>query len=155
MGHELIHSYSAFVKATPQQAWDALTNPALTVQYNFGSAARSSWLPGSDYVMESADGTSVEYDGKVLESDPPWHLAQSVNIRFDPSFLGHGQMSIGWDIEQFGEACRVTITHRGQDSDAQLFHLLTSHCPHLLSGMKTLLETGRPLHIGQPARAEA
>jgi len=27
--------------------------------------------------------------------------------------------------------------------------MLTGHCPHLMSGLKTLLETGQPLHIGQ------
>ncbi|MDJ0459676.1 SRPBCC domain-containing protein [Arthrobacter sp. NQ7] len=155
MSQELIDSYSGFIKATPQQVWEALTNPALTIQYPFGGAVESDWRPGSDYVTKSADGASVMYDGKVLESEPPWRLVRSVHVKFSPAFTGHQEMTIRWDVEQFGETCKVTISHRGHASDAQLFEMLTSHCPHLVSGLKTLLETGQPLHIGQSATATA
>jgi uncharacterized protein YndB with AHSA1/START domain len=155
MGHELIHRYSIFIKATPQQVWEALTDPRFTTQYNFGSAAKSDWRTGSGYVMTSADGASVMYDGTVLVSDPPRQLVQSVNIKFDPAHVGHREMVISWDVEQFGETCQVTISHRAFDSEAQLFEMLTGHCPHLMSGLKTLLETGEPLHIGQRTTAQA
>lgn len=151
MSQELVHSYSAFIKASPEQVWEALIKPELTTQYNFGGAANSDWRTGSDYVMTSADGASVLYSGKVLVSDPPRHLAQTVNIKFNPAWAGHEEMTIDWEIDQFGEACQVTIRHRAPDSAAQPFERLTSHCPRLLSGLKTLLETGKPLRIGEPA----
>jgi uncharacterized protein YndB with AHSA1/START domain len=154
MSSELVHSYSVFIQATPEQVWEALTTSRFTTQYNFGSAVTSDWRAGSDYAMTTADGASVMYDGKVVVADPPRHLVQTVNIKFDPALAGHKEMTIGWDIEQFGEACQATITHRGFDSDANLFEMLTSHCPHVLSGLKTLLETGKPLRIGQRAAAE-
>ncbi|MDJ0458060.1 SRPBCC domain-containing protein [Arthrobacter sp. NQ7] len=155
MSDELSHSYSVFIRATPQQVWEALTDPDLTVQYNFGSAAKSDWRTGSHYAMTSADGSSVMYDGRVLLSNEPRQLVQTVNIKFDRAHIGHKEMTISWDIEQFGETCQVTISHRGPDSEAQLFEVLTSHCPNLMSGLKTLLETGKPLHIGQSATALA
>lgn len=155
MNNELSHTYSIFIQAAPEQVWEGLTDPRFTVEYNFGSAARSDWRPGSDYAMTSPDGTSVMYDGKVLVSEPPRHLVQTVNIRFDPAFAGHREMTIDWEVEQFGDACQVTISHRGSDSDAKLFTMLTDHCPHVMSGLKTLLETGKPLHIGQRVAAEA
>ncbi len=150
---ELQHSYSVFIRATPEQVWEALTTSSFTTQYYFGSAVESDWRVGSDYRMTDPTGTSVTFDGKVLEADRPRRLVQSVNVKFDPAFRGHGELSISWDVEQYGETCLVTIGHRGTDSDARLFHMLTSHCPHVLSGLKTLLETGTPLRIGKPASA--
>ena len=149
MTDELSHNYSVFIKATPQQVWEALTDPRFTTQYNFGNAAKGDWRTGSHYAMTSADGATVKYDGTVLLSDPPRQLVQTVNIKFDPAHVGHREMEISWDVEQFGETCQVTITHRAFESEAQLFEMLTGHCPHLMSGLKTLLETGQPLHIGQ------
>jgi uncharacterized protein YndB with AHSA1/START domain len=153
--NQLEHSYSIFIRATPEQVWQALTDPALTTRYYFGGAMQSDWRAGSEYRLTSPDGAGVQFEGTVLEAEPGRHLVQSVHIKFDPAFIGHDDMSIAWDIEPFGEACRVTIWHRGAPTTATLFAILTSHCPDLLSGMKTLLETGTPLSIGQPSRAGA
>jgi uncharacterized protein YndB with AHSA1/START domain len=152
---ELKHSYSIFIQATPQQVWEALTISRFTTQYFFNSAVESDWKKGSDYAMTSPDGAIVKFEGRILASDPPRRLFQTVNVKWDPALVGHQEMTIDWDIEQFGETCRVTISHRGSDSDARLFEMLTGHCPDVLSGMKTLLETGKPLRIGPRVGAEA
>jgi hypothetical protein len=94
------------------------------------------------------------YEGKVLESDRPRRLVQTVNFR-DPRFAGHQEMTIEWDIEQMGEACKVKISHRGSGRDARMIETLTSYCPTMLSGIKTLLETGQPLHIAEPLASAA
>ena len=153
--NQLEHSYSIFVRATPDQVWQALTDPALTTQYYFGGAMQSDWRVGSEYRLATPDGTNVQFEGAVLEAEPGRRLAQSVHIKFDPEFIGHDEMSIAWDIEPFGEACRVTIWHRGAPTTAKLFALVTSRCPDLLSGMKTLLQTGTPLRISEPTQAGA
>jgi hypothetical protein len=49
----------------------------------------------------------------------------------------------------------LTIGHEGSESDRKLFERLTGHCHHTLSGIKTLLETGKPLSIPQPVEAKA
>ena len=153
MGHDLEHSYSIYVKASPEQVWEGLTESTFTTRYFPYAATQSDWRVGSEYVMTRAGGASVVYDGKVLVSDRPRQLVQTVNIKFDPSLVGHKEMTISWDIEQFGEACRVTITHRGAGPDTKLFNMLVSHCPDLMSGLKTLLETGMPLQIGEGVEA--
>jgi len=149
----LEHSHSIYIRATPEQVWQALTDPALTTQYFFGGAMQSDWRVGSEYRLTSPDGANVQFDGAVLESEPGRRLVQSVRIKFNPAFVGHDEMSIAWDIEPFGEACRVTISHRGAPTTTQVFAFVTSHCADLLSGMKTLLETGTPLRIDQPSQA--
>lgn len=142
-----------FIKATPEQVWVALTAPEFTTRYFPGGSLTSDWQPGSDYARTSPDG-AVLYEGKVLESNRPRRLVQTVNFR-EPRFAGHQEMTIEWDIEQFGEACKVKISHRGSESDTKVIETLTSYCPTMLSGMKTLLETGQPLHIAEPLASAA
>jgi uncharacterized protein YndB with AHSA1/START domain len=149
----LEHSYSIYIKASPEQVWEALTTPSFTTRYFPGGAVKSDWQEGSDYTMNSADGAKVLYDGRVVVSHRLRRLVQTVNIKFDPSVIGHEEMTIEWDIERFGETCLLTIIHRGADSVAKQFGMLTSHCPDLMSGIKTLLETGQPLQIGERVEA--
>ncbi len=153
MSNELEHSYDIFIQAAPQQVWEALTSSKFTTQYYFGLAVDSEWHVGSDYAMTTPDGATVRLDGKIIESDPPRRLIQTVNVKWDPALRVRKEMTVGWDIEQMGEACRVTVTHKAFASDAKVFEVLTGHCAQLLSGMKTLLETGKPLRVGQPAAA--
>lgn len=153
MSSEITDRYAIFIKATPEAVWEAVTAPRFTTQYFPGGALESDWQRGSRYTRTAPDG-SVMYDGTVLESDPPRRLVQSVTFR-NPAFAGHKELTIAWDVEPAGEACRVTISHFGSASDAQLLETVTGHCPHMMSGLKTLLETGAPLHIDEPAASGA
>ena len=47
--------YSVFVRATPEQLWDAITKPEFTSKYFYGSVIDSTWEPGSTYTGWSTD----------------------------------------------------------------------------------------------------
>jgi uncharacterized protein YndB with AHSA1/START domain len=155
MSSKLEHSYGLFIQASPEQVWEALTDSKFTKQYFFDSAVRSDWRVGSAYAYTSPDGAMVKFDGEVIVADQPRRLVQTLNVRFDPALANRDEMILGWDIEQAGEACLVTVRHRAHEADAKVFGVLSSHCEQLLSGMKTLLETGKPLRMEQPAPARA
>ncbi len=153
MSGKLEHRYGLFIKASPEQVWKALTEAEFTKHYFFGSAVHSDWRVGSPYTYTSADGAVVKFDGQVVAADYPRRLVQTLNVRFDPALANREEMTLGWEIEQAGEACLVTVIHTAHESDAKVYGMLTSHCAHLLSGMKTLLETGAPLRIGELVRS--
>lgn len=153
MSSQLEHSYPIVVRATPEQVWEALTTPKFTTQYFFGLSAESDWQPGSAYAMRQGDTTA--YDGTVLVAERPLRLLQTVNVKFHPILTNHEELSLQWDIEQLGDSCVVTVTHKGSASDAEIFAYVTSTCPELLSGLKKLLETGRPLVRDHPVTAGA
>jgi uncharacterized protein YndB with AHSA1/START domain len=152
MSSKLEHSYQIIIQATPEQVWQALTDARLTTQYFPGTAVESDWQPGSDYVQKRGD--AVAFDGKVVVSDRPRRLVHTFHMKSDPSVIGHKEITLSWDIEQMGEACMLTIGHEGSESDRKLFERLTGHCHLTLSGIKTLLETGKPLSMAQPVAAE-
>lgn len=144
MSHELELRYSIYIQASPEQIWEALTEPRLSTQYFPYAAIGGEWRAGSDYAMRHTDG-SVVYEGKVLQADRPRLLLQTVNMKAIPAFVGHKEFTLEWLVEQFGDACKLTILHRG--SEAKVIETLASHCPDTASGIKTLLETGKPLRI--------
>ena len=47
------------------------------------------------------------------------------------------------------------MIHDDFDGETKTYHEVEYGWSHILSGLKTLLETGEPLHIGEPTEAPA
>jgi len=53
---------------------------------------------------------------------------------------------VTFDIEAQGNGLvRLTVTHADLESDPEMLNGISTGWPKILSNMKTLLETGRPL----------
>lgn len=87
-------------------------------------------------------GTPV-LEGKNLEVDPPHRLVQSFNALWGEDVKSEGTSRVTWEIEQVGDSCMLTVTHDQlrEGANDQLF----GGWPMILSGLKTLLETGEKL----------
>jgi uncharacterized protein YndB with AHSA1/START domain len=135
--------YEIYIKTTPERLWEAITNPELRRQYNFGVGVESDWTPGSSYtsVHPSAGGALAE--GKNLEVDPPRRLVQSFTALWADYVKEEGESRVTWEIEQVEDSCRLTVTHDQlrEGANDELF----GGWPMILSGLKTLLETGEKL----------
>lgn len=154
MGNEVELSYSIWIQADAVKVWEALTDAALSTQYFPYARIEGDWRRGGAYAMRGADGT-VFYDGRVVEADRPHRLVQTCNMKAVPEFIGHEEFLLEWVVEQSGDASKLTIVHRGAEAAAPLIRFLVSHCPDTASGIKTLLETGKPLRMPNPAGAGA
>ena len=98
------------VRATPEAAWQALTDPDTVRQYYFGTAPRSTWRPGAVIDFVDDDGV-VQMTGEILTCDPPRTLAHT----FIPTWGGErdDQGSLTWTIEAEASGCRITLVHAG------------------------------------------
>lgn len=63
------------IRATPDQVWDALTDPAQITAYMFGTRVETTWQPG-DRITWSGEyqGRQYEDHGQVVEVEPAHHL---------------------------------------------------------------------------------
>ena len=97
--------------------------------------------PGSRYEA-LGDGTLI-VEGENLEVDPPRRLVQSFRALWDDDVKSEGTSRVTWEIEPIGDSCRLTVTHDQlrEGANAQLY----GGWPMVLSGLKTLLETGETL----------
>jgi uncharacterized protein YndB with AHSA1/START domain len=135
--------FEIYIKTTPEQLWEAITTPELRRQYSFGVGAESDWTNGSRYKAVHP-GAGVEIaEGENLEVDAPHRLVQSFNALWSDEVKAEGTSRVTWDIEQVEDSCRLTVTHDQlrEGANGELY----GGWPMILSGLKTLLETGEQL----------
>ena len=133
--------FEIFIKTTPERLWEAITDPELRSRYSFGVGISSEWTPGSSY-RSGMPGVEISA-GENIEVDPPRLLVQSFNALWSDEVKAEGPSRVTWEIEPVGTSCRLTVTHSGlrPGASAELY----GGWPMVLSGLKTLLETGEQL----------
>jgi len=135
--------FEIYIKTTPERLWEAITDPELRARYSFGVRVNSDWRTGSNYQSVHPNGPTEIAEGENLEVDPPRRLVQSFTALWSDEVKSEGTSRVTWEIEPVGDSCRLTVTHdqlREGASDE-----LYGGWPMILSGLKTLLETGENL----------
>lgn len=143
------HLFEVYIRTTPERLWQALTDKELTAQYYFGSGVISTWEPGSTYRFPTPGGTDFA-TGENLEVDPPRKLVQTFRILWAGPEAAEHHSRCTWEITPMGGACKLTLTHEQLAVGPELEAGIVSGWNQILSGLKTLLETGEPLMIAQP-----
>jgi uncharacterized protein YndB with AHSA1/START domain len=135
--------FEIYIKTTPERLWEAITDSEMRQKYTFGVGISSDWKPGSHYeAVHPGAGITIS-DGENLEVDPPHRLVQSFTARWSDEVQSEGPSRVTWDIEPVGDSCRLTVTHDQLREGAN--NELYGGWPMILSGLKTLLETGELL----------
>jgi uncharacterized protein YndB with AHSA1/START domain len=135
--------FEIYIKTTPERLWEAITDSDSRRKYNFGVGVETDWSPGSSYrgVHPRAPGPLVE--GENLEVEPPRRLVQSFNALWSDDVKAEGTSRVTWEIEPVGDSCRLLVIHdeMREGANAEIY----GGWPMILSGLKTLLETGEEL----------
>jgi len=149
------HVFHVFIQTNPEKLWEALTDGSITAQYYFGTAVQSSWKPGDEYTYQYPDNDGVMIKGTIVEIDPPKRLVQT----FVPNWLENAESikpsTVVWEIEPLGDVCKLTLTHHDLDPATTPVTGIKMGWGQILSGLKTLLETGNPLVVGESQTEQA
>ena len=154
--------YTTYIRTTPKQLWQALTDPAFTARYWEGITLESDWKAGSTFTMKLGNGTTIADPAQVvLESDPyrrlsyTWHTftpewAAAYDIPGDylAKIAGESRSKVTFDLEDRGPLVKLTVLHDGFDADSAVLPGISEGWPRIMADLKTLLETGDL----QPAR---
>ncbi len=135
--------FEIYIKTTPERLWEAITDPELRSKYSFGVGIESDWTTGSSYQASHAAVGMPISEGENLEVDPPRRLVQSFNALWSDDVKNEGTSRVTWEIEPVGDSCRLLVTHDQLREGAN--NELYGGWMMILSGLKTLLETGEPL----------
>jgi uncharacterized protein YndB with AHSA1/START domain len=135
--------FEIYIKTTPERLWEAIVDPELRRRYSFGIGVESDWTPGSGYQGVTPAMPTPMLAGENLEVDPPRRLVQSFNALWSEEIEAEGTSRVTWEIEQVEDSCRLTVTHDELRDGAN--GELYGGWPMILSGLKTLLETGEDL----------
>jgi uncharacterized protein YndB with AHSA1/START domain len=139
--------YEIYIKTTPECLWQAITDPELRRQYTFAVGVYSDWKAGSSYTSRATEMTTSPNmpiaEGENLEVDPPRRLVQTFRALWSDDVKREGTSRVTWEIEPIGDSCRLTVVHDQLREGAN--DELYGGWPMVLSGLKTLLETGETL----------
>ena len=134
--------FEIYIKTTPERLWEAITDGETRKKYSFGVGTESEWTQGSEY-RSAVPGIVDIASGENVEVDPPRRLVQTFTALWSEDVRKEGVSRVTWEIEPVGNSCRLQVTHDqlGEGANNQLW----GGWPMILSGLKTLLETGEDL----------
>jgi len=141
-GHGAMNVFEIYIKTTPERLWEAITDEEMRSRYSFGVGTVSEWTEGSEY-KSGVPGVIEIAVGENVEVDPPRRLVQTMTALWSDDVRAEGESRVTWEIEPVGSSCRLRVTHDqlSADANSELF----GGWPMILSGLKTLLETGELL----------
>jgi uncharacterized protein YndB with AHSA1/START domain len=139
--------YTIYITSTPEKVWEALTSAKFSREYFSGFEVEMQPKLGGSFIVRAPDG-SEHISGEVFEYDPPRKLTVTWNVNWPDLVAKLGTTLVTYEIEQAGEAVRLTMSER---HDRELSDDILSGgrtgWPAILSGLKSLLETGKAPQI--------
>jgi uncharacterized protein YndB with AHSA1/START domain len=138
--------YVTYIASTPEKVWEALTSAEFTRKYFFGRGIEIEPKAGGSFSMRMPDGR-FDIKGRVVEWDPPRRLSVTWQVDFE-EFRDLPECLVTYEIESMGESVKLTMTeaHSWGIPDAILAGGRDGW-PLILSSLKSLLETGKPISV--------
>ena len=138
--------YQVFIKATPEAIWDAIIKPEYTTRYFHGGRVETTGEAGTPMRMFGPKGETWG-DEIIQESEPPRRLVVGWRSLYNEEMAAEPRSRITWEIEPREDGvCLVTLIHdRLEHSPITALNVSGEGWMGVLSGLKTLLETGQPM----------
>jgi len=151
--------HEIYIRATPQAIWDAITKPEWTERYAYRGRMEYDLRKGGTFralataQMRAMGMAEVIIDGEVVEANPPNKLVQTYRMLFSDEMKAEGFTKITWEIEATASGfTRLTVTHDLEGAPImagmvanKFSEMGTGGWSWILSDLKSLLETGKPL----------
>jgi uncharacterized protein YndB with AHSA1/START domain len=141
-------TYHLFIRATPQQVFDAITRPEYSAGYLFGALVETTAQAGTPFRYHSPDRATLWGDDVVLDADPPHRLVVSYRGLYHPDLAAEPESRVTWQVEPDHDGpTLLTVVHdQLEHSPATAQRVAGTGWMLVLSGLKTLLETGQTLN---------
>lgn len=140
-----ITSYVTYLVTTPEKLWSALTKGEITRQYFMGRRIESDWKVGSPFTLWMEDGR-LDTQGEVLACEPGRILKVTWHVEWLEEYRRLPEVIVEYKIDPLGELVRLTVAeYHPSPIPERYLEGGRRGWPVILCGLKTLLETGRPM----------
>ena len=138
--------YQLFIKASPERIWEAITDPAQVARYFHGALFEGPPVVGGRWRARTLDQSQLLNDGEIFEVDPPRKFVHGWKALYDPEMAAEVESRITWEIEpQGGGYSKLTLIHDRLEASLKTALSVSGGRMLILSGLKSLIETGEPL----------
>jgi uncharacterized protein YndB with AHSA1/START domain len=126
--------YVNHIKSTPERVWQALTDPAFTARYWYGTRVESDWKTGSPITFRKAEGMGAPDTGTVLVADRPRKLAFSWHIAWG-EMAKEKDSRVTFTIEPDGDGVKLTLVHDEFEEGSKAYDALKGGWVGILAGL--------------------
>jgi uncharacterized protein YndB with AHSA1/START domain len=126
-----------------------MTTAEFTRQYWHGTRVRADFAPGATIEFLNADD-SVGVAGEILTADPPKELSYTWRFLRNPDAIGDPASRVTFKLEPVRAGTRLTVTHDRLEENSVTATMVAVGWPHVIAGLKTLLETGKAVDFTAP-----
>lgn len=134
--------WTIYLNAQPRKVWRALTDPSLTPHYYYGLRLRARLRRGGEFSYTGGSGKGDPLIlGRILQIEPGRRLVTTYSI----AKLSERPSRVTFEIHPFGRVTRLAFRHSGFRGRSITFRWVRGGWAWILSGLKTLVETGTPL----------
>ena len=141
------------IAAPPERVWQGLTTAEFTQQYWHATRIQSEFTPGATIQFLNADD-SVGVTGEILTADRPNELSYSWRFLRNPDAAGDPSSRVTFRLEPIRAGTRLTVIHDQLVEDSATATMVAFGWPHVIAGLKTLLETGKAVDFTAPDESD-
>ncbi len=138
--------YTVFIRAPREKVWDAITKPEFTRRYFFDSEATRPWKVGEMQLFAEHGTGRLLVDGEVIEYNRPKRLVHGWTVHYDEGLTAEGPSRVTYELEETNGVTKLTAIHDDFPNGSKVYDNVAGGWPLVLSGLKTLVETGAPLY---------
>ncbi len=146
MNEEQKQIYVVYIRCSPDELWEALVSPERTEQYYLGLRLSGDLRVGGTIVYSAPDTGERRVSGRIME----FVVGKKITHTFlatVPDVPAAPESLVTYEIEPMGETVKLTVTHEKLEHPG-IFQATAQGWPIILNGLKSLIETGRPLKFG-------
>lgn len=147
MGKAVSFTYDIHIGAPVNEVWKGLVDGEFTRQYVYGTRFESKLKKGSGYAY-MGDGDFKVVDGEILDVEREKRLVMSWKAHYDEAVEKDAPSRVAFELTASGPgATRLHLVHDEFGNDSATYVGSVEGWPLMLSSLKSLLETGRPLEV--------
>jgi uncharacterized protein YndB with AHSA1/START domain len=145
MAEKLAYTYDIYVGAAVGKVWNGIVDGEMTKHYVYGTRLKSTLKNDAPYAYVG-DGDFKVVDGEILEIEPEKRLVMSLKAHWDQAVAKDRASRVTYEISAIGPSTtKLHVVHDDFDGPTATYSGSVDGWPLMLSSLKSLLETGKPL----------
>lgn len=134
--------YETYIRTTPDNLWQGLTDGEQTAKWCYGSPIVSTWQVGDAYTYMTPDHSMALIRGKILDVQSKERIVIDYQMLYNPKLVEDKPSREIWEIEDMGGVCKLRVTHDQFEGETATYHEVKRGLPWIFSSLKSLMETG-------------
>ena len=133
--------YVIVIAKPPEKVWEGLTTAEFTKKYWHKTEVSTDFAIGSPIRFTTESG-EVGAEGEILTANYPAELSYTWQFPNNPDTSAEAPSRVTFKLEPVPAGTKLTVIHDQFPEDSKMFGLIEGGWPLVLSGLKTLLESG-------------